>query len=68
MKPQKLLLFLFALPVTIILDLILYSFTKACPSCGSFTVWLQTEGALSFPIVVGLSEWFGQFFPRSPKR
>ncbi|MBI3380220.1 hypothetical protein HY029_05695 [Candidatus Gottesmanbacteria bacterium] len=68
MKWQKVLLFLLILPVTLILDFILYSFTKACPACGSFTAWLETEGALSFPLVVGLSEWFGQVFHHSEQK
>jgi len=64
MKLHKALLFILVLPMTIFLDFILYSFTKACPSCGSFTAWLETEGALSFPVVVGLSSWFGQLMTR----
>lgn len=60
MKIHKAALFILVLPVTLFLDFILYSFTKACPTCGSFVAWLETEGALSFPIVVGLSEWVGQ--------
>lgn len=64
MKPRKFILFLLVLPLTLFLDFILYSFTKACPSCGSYSQWLQTEGALSFPIVVGVSEWLGQYFQK----
>ena len=65
MKLHKIILFILILPVTLVLDLILYSATKTCPSCGSFAQWLGTEGALSFPIVIGLSEWFRQFFRHS---
>lgn len=58
MKLQKALLFIFVLPLTLFLDLIFYAFVKTCPTCGSFWGWLGSEGALSFPIVVGLTEWF----------
>jgi len=58
MKFQKLLLFIFVLPVTIFLDLILFAATRNCPTCGSFSQFLLSEGALSFPIVVELTEWF----------
>lgn len=70
MKLHKVLLFLLVLPLTLVLDFILYSFTKSCPTCGSFAVWLETEGALSFPIVVGLSEWVRQIMTsfRPPSR
>lgn len=64
MSLRRVVLFVLILPMTLFLDFILYSFTKACPSCGSFTVWLETEGALSFPIVVGLSDWVRQYFPK----
>ncbi|MBI5452580.1 hypothetical protein HY945_03890 [Candidatus Gottesmanbacteria bacterium] len=67
MKLQKALLFLFILPVTLFLDLILYGLVKSCPSCGSFWQWVGTEGALSFPIVIGLTQWFSRFFPKSLK-
>lgn len=67
MKLSKVLLFLLILPVTLLLDLILYGLVKSCPSCGSFSQWLQTEGALSFPIVVGLGQWINQFLPKLPK-
>jgi hypothetical protein len=57
MKLSKVILFIFILPATLILDFILFSLVKACPSCESFWAWVGTEGALSFPIVVGLTEW-----------
>lgn len=60
MKFHKIILFLLILPFALFLDLILYGLTKSCPSCGSFWQWVQAEGALSFPIVVGLTSWFGQ--------
>lgn len=60
MKLQKILLFLFVLPLTLFLDLILYAFVKTCPNCGSFLDWVKTEGALSFPLVMGLEEWLSQ--------
>jgi hypothetical protein len=60
MKISKIILFLLILPVSLLLDLILYAFIKTCPSCGSFSVWVQTEGALSFPIVVSLTQWIEQ--------
>ncbi|PIP32742.1 hypothetical protein COV53_04905 [Candidatus Gottesmanbacteria bacterium CG11_big_fil_rev_8_21_14_0_20_37_11] len=60
MKLKKFLIFIFILPLTLFLDLIIYGMVKTCPTCGSFSQWIQTEGALSFPIVVGISEWFGQ--------
>jgi len=60
MKAQKLLLFIFVLPVTLLLDLILFAFIRNCPSCGSFSQFIASEGALSFPMVVGLTQWFSQ--------
>lgn len=60
MKLRKLMLLILILPLTIILDLILYAATRSCPSCGTFTQWLQTEGAISFPLVVEVTRWFEQ--------
>jgi len=60
MKIQKLFLFLFFLPITLFLDLIIYSLFKTCPSCGTFSQFLENEGAISFPILVGLMELIGQ--------
>ncbi len=60
MKLQKVFLFILILPVTLLFDLILYALVKTCPSCGNFWQWVETEGALSFPIVVGLTGWFSQ--------
>ncbi len=57
MKLQKVFLFILILPLTLFLDLILYALVKTCPSCGSFWQWVETEGALSFPIVVGLTQY-----------
>jgi len=57
MKLSKIILFIFVLPITLFLDLILYAFVKTCPTCGSFLDWVKTEGALSFPLVVSLSEY-----------
>jgi len=58
MKFRKFLLIIFILPVTLILDLILYSLAGTCPACGSFWQWIGSEGALSFPLVVGFYQWF----------
>lgn len=44
------------LPLTLLLDLVLFAFLKNCPSCGSFWEFVKTEGALSFPIVVSFVE------------
>lgn len=67
---KKIALFLFVLPLTLVLDLILYALVKSCPTCGSFWEWIQTEGALSFPLVVEITQWAeqlaGQF--KSQKR
>ncbi len=57
MKLQKVFLFILILPVTLFFDLILYALVKTCPSCGNFWQWVETEGALSFPIVVGLTQY-----------
>jgi len=65
MKIQKVLVFLLILPLTLFLDLILYSLIQTCPSCGSFWQWVGSEGALSFPLVVSLEEWFSQSFKLS---
>jgi len=65
MKFKKIALFILILPLTLFLDLILYGLTKACPSCGSFWQWVQTEGALSFPIVVGITQWIQELLPKS---
>ncbi|OGG00806.1 hypothetical protein A3D78_01725 [Candidatus Gottesmanbacteria bacterium RIFCSPHIGHO2_02_FULL_39_14] len=59
-KIKKLLLFIFILPVTIILDFILFSLTRSCPTCGSFSAFLASEAALSFPLVVALGDWISQ--------
>lgn len=66
MKLHKILLLL-VLPLTLVLDLILYGFIKTCPTCGNFWQFLESEGALSFPIVVGITEWLTQIFPKSLK-
>jgi hypothetical protein len=68
MKLKNLLLFLFVLPLTLFLDFILYAMLKSCPSCGSFGEWLKTEGAISFPVVISLSEWVEQFISRLNNR
>jgi len=60
MSFKKLLLFLLVLPITLLLDLILYAFVKTCPTCGTFGEWLATEGALSFPIVISLTDYLKQ--------
>lgn len=52
MKFQKFALFLLVLPLTIFLDFIMYGVLNSCPACGSFTTFLKTESALSFPIIV----------------
>ncbi len=52
MKFQKFALFFLVLPLTIFLDFIMYGLLNSCPSCGGFTAFLKTEGALSFPIIV----------------
>ena len=70
MKLYKILLFLLVLPLTLVLDLILFAFIRTCPACGNFWQFLTTEGALSFPIVVGITEWLNQSlsFPKLPKQ
>lgn len=67
MKLYKLLLFLLIMPLTIVLDLILFAFTRNCPGCGNFWQFLVSEGALSFPFVVGITQWFSQILPKSLK-
>src|SRR3989338_6895457 len=59
-KLKKLLLFLFVLPLTIFLDFIIFSLSRNCATCGSFQVWLTSEAALSFPLIVSLGEWFNR--------
>ncbi|OGG02861.1 hypothetical protein A2W14_06455 [Candidatus Gottesmanbacteria bacterium RBG_16_37_8] len=59
-KLKKLALFVFVLPITVLLDFILFSLTKSCPTCGSFNQWLASEGALSFPLVVSLGDFLSQ--------
>ena len=72
-KIKKYLLFIFVLPVTLLLDFILFSFIRSCPSCGSFGQWLSSEAALSFPLIVLLSDWIHQILlklrydPPSPR-
>ena len=56
-KLKKLLLFIFVLPITLLLDFVMFSFTRNCPSCGSFSAWLTHEGALSFPLVILLGDY-----------
>lgn len=56
MKLHRILFFALILPLTLILDIILFNLTRACPTCGSFSQFIQTEGALSFPLVVGFME------------
>ncbi len=60
MKIQKVIFFLLVLPLTLLLDLIIFAFVKTCPSCSSFWQWVSSEGAISFPLVVSLSEYFSQ--------
>lgn len=57
MKLSKIFLFLLVLPLTLILDVILFNLTRACPTCGSFSEFIKQEGALSFPLVVGIMSW-----------
>src|SRR3989338_7752838 len=59
-KLKKLLLFLFVLPLTIFLDFIIFSMSRNCATCGSFQVWLSSEAALSFPLIVSLGDWFNR--------
>ncbi len=54
---KKAALAVFILPLTLLLDLVLFAFLKNCPSCGSFWEFVRTEGALSFPLVVGIINW-----------
>ncbi|OGG26441.1 hypothetical protein A2960_06205 [Candidatus Gottesmanbacteria bacterium RIFCSPLOWO2_01_FULL_39_12b] len=64
---KNILLFIFVLPLTLFLDLILYAALKTCPTCESFWAWVGTEGAISFPIVVVVTEWFGRVLERFKK-
>ncbi|MCJ7740993.1 hypothetical protein MUP32_06825 [Candidatus Microgenomates bacterium] len=65
MKWQKVLFFLLVLPFTLGLDFLLYAMMKSCPNCSSFTQWLQTEGALSYPFVAGITIWFTHKFSKA---
>lgn len=58
MKYKTMLFTLLLLPLTLFLDLILFAMMGKCPSCGSFWEWVRSEGALSFPLVIGFTEWF----------
>lgn len=60
LKPYKIVFILLLLPVTLFLDLILYAMVKTCPSCGSFWQFVETEGALSFPVIISIGQWFRQ--------
>lgn len=62
MKLHKVILFIIILPIAIILDLVIYALVKQCPTCGSFGTFVKTEGALSFPFIVGLSDWLRMTF------
>lgn len=64
MKLSKIFLFLLILPLTILLDLILFAFLRTCPTCGSFSQFIKQEGALSFPLVIGIAQWLEQFVSR----
>lgn len=64
MTLKKAFLFIFVLPLTLLLDLILFAFIRECPSCGSFSQFIASEGALSFPMVAGISEWFNQLIAK----
>jgi hypothetical protein len=59
---KKFFLFIFALPLTIFLDFILYAMLKSCPACGNFSQFLAQEGALSFPIIVEFYAWVEQVY------
>ena len=48
------------LPLTLLFDLIIYGVVKSCPACGNFWQFVETEGALSFPIVAGITQWIEQ--------
>lgn len=65
MKSSKFILFILILPMTLLLDLILFALTRSCPGCGSFTQWIQSEGALSFPVVVSFTEWGREMIVKS---
>jgi len=54
MKFHRILFFVLVFPLTLVLDIIFFNLTRACPSCGSFSQFIQTEGALSFPFVVSI--------------
>ena len=53
-------MFLFVLPLTVFLDFIIFSLSRNCATCGSFQVWLSSEAALSFPLIVTLGDWFNR--------
>ena len=66
MKFTKFLLFLLIFPLTIILDFLVFSMLRTCPTCGSFSQFVTSEGAISFPLVVEISQWVRQLIP--PKK
>ncbi|OGG15664.1 hypothetical protein A3D77_01395 [Candidatus Gottesmanbacteria bacterium RIFCSPHIGHO2_02_FULL_39_11] len=65
MKLSRIFLFIFVLPVTLFLDFILYAILQTCPGCSTFSGFLKTEGALSFPFVIELTEWIHRVIKNS---
>ncbi|OGG14492.1 hypothetical protein A2773_05430 [Candidatus Gottesmanbacteria bacterium RIFCSPHIGHO2_01_FULL_39_10] len=58
MKHSKLIIFILILPLTLLLDFLLYASGAKCASCGSFWLFLSSESALSFPLIIALSGFF----------
>ncbi|MBI2617648.1 hypothetical protein HYW55_05945 [Candidatus Gottesmanbacteria bacterium] len=57
MNKRNLTFALLLLPLTLLLDLILYAAFHSCPSCASFSQWIKTEGAFSFPAILGFTKF-----------
>lgn len=67
MKFSRLPLLLLVFPLTVVLDFLVFSMLRSCPTCGSFSQFVTSEGALSFPIVVEISQWVRQLIPPQKK-
>lgn len=67
-KFKKFFLIIFVLPLALIVDFVLYALTKNCVNCGSFLTFLESEGALSFPIIVSLGDYVTRVFNQKGKK
>ena len=59
-KIKKIALLVFVLPVSLLFDFIIFSLTRNCATCGSFSQFISNGAALSFPLIVLLGDWINK--------